>query len=78
MKNNNENEFAAYAASVESEQQLSHIEMPANANEQRAASLACCAYEKYKRGEVLDYNELNPVYLKKSQAERELEERNKN
>ena len=51
---------------------------PANANEQRAASLACCAYEKYKNGEVLEYNELNPVYLKKSQAERELEERNKN
>lgn len=35
MKNNNENEFAAYAASVESEQQLSNIEMPANANEQK-------------------------------------------
>lgn len=48
---------------------------PANANEQRASSVACCAYEKYKMGEVLGYNELNPVYLKKSQAERELEER---
>lgn len=51
---------------------------PANSLEQRASSVACAAYEKYKNGEVSSYTEVNPVYLKKSQAERELEERNKN
>ena len=50
---------------------------PANSLEQRASSVACAAYEKYKNGEVSSYTEVNPVYLKKSQAERELEERNK-
>lgn len=48
---------------------------PANANGQRAASAACCAYEKYKNGEAITHEELNPIYLKKSQAERELEEK---
>ena len=50
---------------------------PANSLEQRASSVACAAYEKYKNGEASSYTEVNPVYLKKSQAERELEERNK-
>ena len=50
---------------------------PANSFEQRASSVACAAYEKYKNGEISSYTEVNPVYLKKSQAERELEERNK-
>lgn len=50
---------------------------PGNANEQRAASVACCAFEKYQRGETSRFDEINPVYLKKSQAERELEEREK-
>lgn len=46
---------------------------PANANCQRASSAACCAYNKYRNGASGDYNDLNPVYLKKSQAEQELE-----
>ena len=50
---------------------------PANSLEQRASSVAWAAYEKYKNGEASSYTEVNPVYLKKSQAERELEERNK-
>lgn len=51
---------------------------PANANGQTASALACCAYEKYKKGEITEYTDVNPVYLKKSQAEKELEEKEKN
>ena len=50
---------------------------PANSLEQRASSVACAAYEKYKNGEASSYTDVKPVYLKKSQAERELDERNK-
>ncbi len=50
---------------------------PSGANEQRAAALACCAYEKYKNGSAVRHSDVNPVYLKKSQAERELEEKEK-
>lgn len=46
---------------------------PQSANMQRAAAVAEAA--KYKK--AADYNELLPVYLRKSQAERELEERMK-
>lgn len=42
---------------------------PANANEQRASSIACCAYDKYCKDELMSYLELKPEYLKKSQAE---------
>ncbi len=38
--------------------------------EQNALAVALCGYEKYKRGDVLIPNELNPVYLRPSQAER--------
>lgn len=42
---------------------------------QRASSIAAIAYDMAKKGEVMNYAELKPVYLRKSQAERELEER---
>lgn len=48
---------------------------PANANCQRAASAAFCAFEKFQSGASGDYRELNPVYLKKSQAEQELDKK---
>lgn len=44
---------------------------------QRASSIAALAIEKAKKGEVSNYIELKPVYLRKSQAERELEEKEK-
>ena len=44
---------------------------PQNANAQRAASVA----EAAKNKERINYNSLVPVYLRKSQAEREAEER---
>lgn len=45
---------------------------------QRASSVAAVALEKAKRGEVQSYLEMKPYYIKKSQAEKELEEREKN
>lgn len=44
---------------------------PQNANAQRAASVA----EAAKNKETINYSELVPVYLRKSQAEREADER---
>jgi tRNA threonylcarbamoyladenosine biosynthesis protein TsaB len=41
----------------------------------RASSVAAIAMEKAKRGETQSYLEMKPYYIKKSQAERELEER---
>ena len=46
---------------------------PANLNAQMAASAAVAAMTK----ETVKYNKLSPVYLRKSQAEREREEREK-
>ncbi len=43
-----------------------------------ASTVAYCAYNKALNGNVDDAYTLNPVYLRKSQAERELEEKNKN
>lgn len=50
---------------------------PATAMGQRASSIAALAVEKAKRGEDSTYLDLKPVYLRKSQAERELEEKMK-
>lgn len=41
----------------------------------RASSVAALAMEKAKRGETQSYLEMKPYYIKKSQAERELEEK---
>lgn len=43
-----------------------------------ASSVAMCAMKKVKNNEFDDPYTLNPVYLRKSQAERELDEKNKN
>ena len=43
----------------------------------RASSVAALAMEKAKRGEIQTYIEMKPFYIKKSQAERELEEKQK-
>lgn len=50
---------------------------PVNLSEQRASSAAACALDKYNRGEILSYSELEPYYIRKSQAEREYDEKNK-
>ncbi len=48
---------------------------PASASMQRASSVAMIAMEKAKNGKTMKYNELVPFYLRKSQAEREYDER---
>ena len=43
----------------------------------RASSVAAIAMERAKRGETQSYLEMKPYYIKKSQAEKELEEKEK-
>lgn len=50
---------------------------PLNLRMSNASSVALAAAIKANKGETLNYNELNPVYLRLSQAERELLEKNK-
>ena len=44
--------------------------------ETRASSLVCAALDKTEKNELKHYNEVLPIYLRKSQAEREYERRN--
>ena len=44
---------------------------------QRAGTLADIAVKEYKKGNLIDADLFTPMYLRKSQAERELEERTK-
>lgn len=46
---------------------------PMNLNETRAAAVAAAAYKKAMDNKTVSYNEVLPVYLRKSQAEREYE-----
>ena len=50
---------------------------PAAVLMQRASSIAALALEKAKKGETMNYAELTPFYLRKSQAEREYDERHR-
>lgn len=49
---------------------------PVNLIETRAASLVCAAINSAEKGELKHYNDVLPIYLRKSQAEREYERRN--
>lgn len=51
------------------------IVAPAHLAEVRAASLAVLAADKAQRGMAVSHNEIQPVYLRKSQAEREYEKK---
>lgn len=44
---------------------------------QKASFVAKLAYQKLKEGKIGDYRSLNPVYLRKAEAERHLEEKQK-
>lgn len=50
---------------------------PENCSLQRASSIAALAYLKARKGEVETYQSLMPFYLRKPQAEREYEEKNR-
>jgi len=47
-------------------------------NSANSISIATSAYMKYQNGEAGDTHVLSPLYLRKSQAERELEKKNHN
>ena len=51
---------------------------PLNLAETRASSLALAAFQKTENNELCDYNHVSPLYLRKSQAEREYEGRQAN
>ena len=51
------------------------IMAPASCNMPRAASVACLGEELIKDGKFIDGNDFVPVYLRKTQAERELKEK---
>lgn len=48
---------------------------PVNLSETRASSLLAAAYNKAEKDELCGYNNVLPLYLRKSQAEREYERR---
>lgn len=49
----------------------------ANSNMQRASSVAALAQRKTELGETVEYDKAVPIYLRKSQAEREYDEKSK-
>lgn len=51
---------------------------PAHVNKQRAASIAALGMERWNRGLYEDGDAFAPIYLRKSQAERERDEREQN
>ncbi|MBO5007547.1 MAG: tRNA (adenosine(37)-N6)-threonylcarbamoyltransferase complex dimerization subunit type 1 TsaB [Clostridia bacterium] len=74
--------FAGDAVMVQREKILSHTSeswliAPQNLILPKASSVAYCAYQRALEHDFDDCFTLNPVYLRKSQAERELEERSK-
>ena len=46
---------------------------PSQLMETRASALAIAAFKKAQKGEITDFNAVQPLYLRKSQAEREYE-----
>ena len=48
---------------------------PINLSETRASALVAAAYKKTEEDKLCDYNHVSPLYLRKSQAEREYEGR---
>lgn len=50
---------------------------PGNVSLQRASSVAAAAFVKQQSSETVKYDDVIPVYLRKSQAEREYEEKHK-
>jgi len=65
-----------YRAEIEEKMGKRAIFAPCTCNLQRASSIAVIAGIKAERGETEDYQSLMPFYLRKSQAEREYEEKN--
>lgn len=66
-----------YRSQIEEQIKVSVSFAPAHKNRQRAASVAALGAEYWKQGRYVSAAEMQPDYLRKSQAEREREEREK-
>ncbi len=64
-----------FRARIEAELKTPYEFAPAQNNRQRAASVAALGMEYVKQGRIVSAAEFRPDYLRKSQAEREREER---
>ena len=64
-----------FRARIEAELKVPYAFAPAQSSRQRAASVAALGAEYVKRGQTVTAAEFKPDYLRKSQAEREREER---
>ena len=64
---------APYRALIDENLALPHAFAPANANRQRAASVAALGMRLFQAGKCVGAGEHAPIYLRKSQAERERE-----
>lgn len=67
-----------YRDRIDEKLQTKHLYAPAHMNRQTAAALAALAQKYYEKNELVCADDFAPVYLRKSQAEREREERMKN
>lgn len=60
---------------LDEELRCEHSYAPAHLNRQRASSVAAIGMEMYKKGIYQNADDHSPIYLRKSQAEREREEK---
>ena len=65
----------AYRETLESLLEVPHTYAPLHMNRQRAAAVGARAFDLYREGRVESASDHAPVYIRKSQAERELEAR---
>lgn len=65
----------AYRAVLAEKTEVAFSFAPVHMSKQRAASLAACAFVYAKEGKLVSSAEFVPTYLRKSQAEREREEK---
>lgn len=67
-----------FADKIQGQLKVPHTFAPANMNRQRAASVAALGAVYFAQGRIVTAAEHQPEYLRKSQAEREREERHAN
>ena len=67
----------AYREIIDEKMKTEHLYAPCHMNRQRASSLAALAQIYYKNGKIEEASEHRPDYLRLSQAEREMLEKQK-
>lgn len=68
----------AYREIIDEKMQTNHVYAPCHMNRQRASSVAALAQIYYENGQIEEAREHRPDYLRLSQAEREMIEKQKN